>query len=45
MIASVSKEWFTLGDAYEISFGAGVDEIATLSVVLVIDACIEAQRN
>ena len=45
VIASVSKEWFTLGDAYEILFGAGVDEIAALSVVLVIDACIEAQRN
>ncbi len=45
VIASVAKEWFTLGDAYEISFGAGVDEIAALSVVLVIDACIDAQRN
>lgn len=45
VIASVAKEWFTLGDAYEISFGAGVDEIAALSVVLVIDACIEAQRD
>ena len=45
VIASVSKEWFTLGDAYEISFGAGVDEIAALAVVLVIDACIDAQRN
>ncbi|MBR4961291.1 MAG: LURP-one-related family protein [Clostridia bacterium] len=45
VIASVSKEWFTLGDAYEISFGANVDEIAALSVVLVIDACIDAQRN
>jgi len=45
IVASVSKEWFTLGDAYEISFGAGVDEIAALSVVLVIDACIDAQRR
>ncbi len=45
VIASVSKEWFTLGDAYEISFGSGVDEIAALSVVLVIDACIDAQRR
>ena len=45
VIASVSKEWFTLGDAYEISFGRGVDEIAALSVVLVIDACIDAQRD
>ena len=45
VIASVAKEWFTLGDAYEISFGSGVDEIAALAVVLVIDACIDAQRN
>ena len=45
VIASVSKEWFTLGDAYEISFGVDVDEIAALSVVLVIDACIDAQRR
>lgn len=45
VIASVSKEWFTLGDAYEISIGNGVDEVAALSVVLVIDACIDAQRR
>ena len=45
VVASVSKEWFTLGDAYEIAFGMGTDEIAALAVVLVIDACIEAQRN
>ena len=45
VIAAVSKEWFTLGDAYEISFGNDVDEIAALAVVLVIDACIDAQRR
>ncbi|MBQ2767778.1 MAG: LURP-one-related family protein [Clostridia bacterium] len=45
VVASVTKEWFALGDAYEISFGDGVDEIAALAVVLVIDACIDAQRN
>ncbi len=44
-IASVSKEWMTWGDAYEIRFGTGVDEINALAVVLVIDACIEAERN
>lgn len=44
-IASVSKEWFTLGDAYEIRFGSDVDEVDALAVVLVIDACIDAQRN
>ena len=44
-IASVSKEWFTLGDAYEIRLGENVDEVTVLSVVLVIDACIEAENN
>ena len=44
-IASVSKEWMTRGDSYEIRFGADVDEITALSVVLVIDACIEAERR
>jgi len=41
VIASVQKEWFTLGDAYEISISSIADEIAALTVVLVIDACIE----
>lgn len=45
MIASVSKEWFTWGDAYKISVAPGVDEATALSVVLVIDACIEAAQN
>ena len=45
VIASVSKDWMTWGDAYEIQFGAGVDEVAALAVVLVIDACIEAERR
>jgi len=44
-VASVSKEWMTWGDSYEIRFGAEVDEIAALAVVLVIDACIAAQNN
>jgi uncharacterized protein YxjI len=43
VIASVSKEWFTLGDAYEINFAPGVDVVNALAVVLVIDACIESQ--
>ncbi len=44
-IAEVSKEWMTWGDTYEIRFGADVDVVNALAVVLVIDACIEAQRN
>ena len=45
MVASVSKEWMTWGDSYEIRFGSDVDEIDALAVVLVIDACIEAQQR
>jgi len=44
-VASVSKEWFTLGDAYKIDIAEGGDEITALAVVLVIDACIEASRR
>ena len=44
-IASVSKQWFTLGDAYEIDILDGIDEAVALAVVLVIDACIDAQNN
>ena len=44
-VATISKEWFTLGDAYEINISPGVDEITALSVVLIIDACIDAQRR
>ncbi len=44
-IASVSKEWFSWGDAYEISVADGIDEINALAVVLVIDAIIDVQNN
>ena len=44
-VAAVSKEWFSFGDAYAIRFGVGVDEVLALAVVLVIDACIDAQNN
>lgn len=44
-VARVSKEWFTLGDAYQIDIADTVDETAALAVVLVIDACIDAARN
>ncbi len=45
VIAAVSKEWFTWGDSYRISISPDADEVTALSVVLVIDACIEAQQN
>ena len=44
-VASVSKEWFTFGDAYEICIRDDADEVGALAVCLVIDACIEAERN
>lgn len=44
-VAAVSKEWMTWGDSYEIRVDDDADEITALSVVLVIDACIEASRN
>jgi uncharacterized protein YxjI len=45
IIASVAKEWFTLGDAYEINIADGINPILVLAVVLVIDACIDAERD
>ena len=45
IVASVAKEWFTWGDAYSINIDDGVDLIHALAVVLVIDACIEAERR
>jgi uncharacterized protein YxjI len=46
-VAEVSKQWFTLGDAYEIFINedSGADEVTVLATVLVIDACIEADNN
>lgn len=39
-IARVSKDWFTLGDAYMIDIGTGEDAVNVLAVVLVIDAVL-----
>ncbi len=44
-VARVTKEWFTLGDAYQLDIADNADEVTALAVVLVIDACIEASRN
>lgn len=44
-VAVVSKEWFTLGDAYRINISPEFEEVSVLAVVLVIDACIEAANN
>ena len=41
-IVRVSKKWFTFGYSYEIDINNNADTVSALSVVLVIDACIEA---
>ena len=42
-VATVQKDWFRWGDAFEIRIGAGADPILALAVVLVIDACMDAE--
>lgn len=44
-VVTVAKEWLSWGDTYHIDIAPGVDEIHALAVVLVIDACIEAENN
>ena len=44
-VVFVSKEWFTWGDSYRIRVDGDTDAVTALSVVLVIDACIEAQND
>lgn len=43
-IVTISKEWMTWGDSYELSVADPRDEIMALSVVLTID-CVMAARN
>lgn len=44
-IATVSKEWFTWGDAYEIDVHESVEPVLALAVALVIDACMDSSNN
>ena len=44
-IATISKEWFTFGDAYQIQVADHLKDVFIVAIVLVIDACIQAQRN
>ena len=44
-IVSLSKEWFTWGDCYELDIESPEDEIVALAVVLAIDCVLAAQRN
>lgn len=42
LIVSISKEWMTWGDSYELSIANPEDEIVALAVVLSIDCVMEA---
>ena len=44
-IATISKEWFTLGDAYSINITDGVDPVPVISIVLIIDAILAQSNN
>lgn len=40
-VATISKEWFTWGDAYSVNITDGVDPLPVIAVVLIIDAILE----
>lgn len=42
-IVSISKEWMTWGDSYELDISNPQDEIVVLAVVLTIDCVMAAQ--
>ncbi len=44
-IATISKEWFTFGDAYSINIADGVDPVGVICVVLIIDAILAQSDN
>ncbi len=44
-IVTISKEYMTWGDSYELDIVNPADEIVALAVVLTIDCVREAQRN
>lgn len=44
-VATISKEWFTFGDAYSINITDGVEPVSVLCVVLIIDAILAQVNN
>ena len=44
-IVTISKEWMTWGDSYELTISNPSDEIVALAVVLTIDCVTEAAAN
>ena len=44
-IVSISKEWMTWGDSYELDIADPVDEIVALAVVITIDCVTESKSG
>ena len=44
-VASVSKQWFTWGDVYELDIAEGIDPVLALSIMIVVDAVLASQDN
>jgi uncharacterized protein YxjI len=44
-IVSISKEWMTWGDSYELNITNPQDELVALAVVLTIDCVLAAQSS
>lgn len=44
-IVSISKEWMTWGDSYELNIANSADEIVALAVVLTIDCVTESNSG
>lgn len=44
-IVSIHKKWMSWGDAFELDIADGTDEVLALSVVLAIDAVMDAQQS
>lgn len=44
-IITVHKEYLTWGDTYTIDITDGVDNVAALSLLLVIDACLQQEQQ
>lgn len=44
-IVTISKEWMTWGDSYELNIANPADELVALAVVITIDAVKESQNS
>ena len=44
-IAAVCKQWLSWGDAYEIYVSDEIDPTLAISVTLIIDACLDAEKD